>query len=312
MKTVLFMIAALLCGQAFAQQTSTSTTKLANPATESSAAPTATSSMSTADASKETPWHLTLGSESFNYEADNRGTQSGAIISNNFVGVRYAPTKSWELELRQHFQIASTRNGLGGRDAKLHSDSTTATGETVLRAALRPKGWMNSSFGLIDLRYYAPTDKVAQENHEMGRLRLDNYFEWTINPKFTMAGLVSPRVQFNSAKNPNSAVGADAEYYQLKAAPMFIYTMNDKINPYYAYTVSEKSSQAQRGNWEPDMGNIGSHEVGLNLYYGAFYINPAIISDTNLENGSGSLLSADSRAFSYENLSYNLNVYAVF
>ncbi|WP_413559006.1 hypothetical protein [Bdellovibrio sp. HCB209] len=312
MKTVLFAVATLLCTQGFAQDASTSTTKISNPATESSAAPTATSSMSTADASKETPWHFTLGSENFNYEADNRKPAAGAIISYNFVGARYAPTKLWELELRQHFQITSTRDGLGARDSRLHRDSTTAMAETVLRAALRPQKWMNSSFGLIDLRYYAPTDVVAQDNHEMGRIRLDNYFEWTINPKFTMAALVSPRVQFNSGSNPNKAVGADAEYYQLKAAPLFIYTMNDKINPYYAYTISEKSSQAQRGNWEPDMGNIGSHEVGLNMYYGAFYINPALISDTNLENGSGSIASSDSRAFSYENISYNLNVYAVF
>ncbi|WP_142701819.1 hypothetical protein [Bdellovibrio sp. ZAP7] len=311
MKTVLITIATLLCAQAFAQDASTSTTKISNPASNSSA-PAAESSITATAPKIETPWHLTLGSETFTYEGDHRNSDSGAIISNNFAGVRYAPSKTWELELRQHVQIASSRVNLGARDAKLHQDSLTAMGETVLRAALRPAKWMGSSFGLIDLRYYAPTDAVAQENHELGRLRLDNYFEWVANPKFTFAALVSPRVQFNSSKNPNTAVGADAEYYQVKAAPYFIYTMNDHIQPYYAYTVSEKASQAQRGNWEPDMGNVGSHEVGLNLYYGAFYINPALMSDTNLENGGGSLLSADSRAFSYENLSYNLNVYAVF
>jgi hypothetical protein len=311
MKTVLFVVAALLCGQAFAQDASTSTTKIANPAAASTA-PAAESSITATAPKIDNPWHFTLGSENFNYEGDNRKAEAGPIISYNFVGARYAPSKLWELELRQQFQITSTRTGLGARDAKLHRDSTTAMAETVLRAALKPTGFMGSSFALMDLRYYAPTDAVAQENHEMGRLRFDNYFEWAMNPKFTFAALVSPRVQFNSASNPNKAVGADAEYYQLKAAPIFIYTMNDHINPYYAYTVAEKSSQAQRGNWEPDMGNIGSHEVGLNLYYGAFYINPAIISDTNLENGSGSVLSADSRVFSYENISYNLNVYAVF
>ncbi|UYL07226.1 hypothetical protein B9G69_009220 [Bdellovibrio sp. SKB1291214] len=311
MKTVLITIATLLCAQAFADDTSTSTLKAVNPG-QSSSAPVAEASITTQAPSKENPWHLTIGSENFNYEGDNRGTEAGAIISYNFVGARYAPTKAWELELRQQFQYTSSREHLGARDSKLHRDSSVAMAETILRGALRPKGWMNSSFGLVDLRYYAPTDVVAQENHEMGRLRLDNYFEWMINPKFTMAGLVSSRVLFNSAGNPNTAVGADAEYYQLKAAPIFIYTMNDKVNPYYAYTISEKSSQAQRGNWEPDMGNLGSHEIGLNLYYGAFYINPALISDTNLENGGGSMLSADSRAFSYENISYNLNVYAVF
>ncbi|QLY25272.1 hypothetical protein [Bdellovibrio sp. KM01] len=311
MKTVLITIATLLCAQAFAQDATTSTLKVANPG-QSSTAPAAEASISTTAPKQENPWHFTLGSENFTYEADHRGTDAGPIISYNFVGARYAPSKLWELELRQQFQITSSREKLAGRDAILHRDSATAMAETVLRAALKPTGWMGSSAALMDLRYYAPTDAVSQENHEMGRVRFDNYFEWTMSPKFTMAGLLSSRVLFNSGNNPNKAVGADAEYYQVKAAPIFIYTMNDHINPYYAYTFAGKSSQAQRGNWEPDMGNIGSHEVGLNMYYGAFYINPALISDTNLENGSGSVLSADSRAFSYENLSYNLNVYAVF
>lgn len=311
MKTVFAVVATLLCTQVFAQETSTSAIKMANPA-ESTAAPAAEGSISAVAPKIETPWHLTLGSENYTYEGDHRNSDSGAIISYNFVGARYVPVKTWELELRQQFQITSSRENLGARDARLHRDSSTAMAETVLRAALKPKGWMGSSFGLMDLRYYAPTDVVAQENHEMGRLRFDNYFEWTMSPKFTMAGLLSSRVLFNSDKNPNKAVGADAEYYQVKAAPFFIYTMNDHINPYYAYTFAGKSSQAQRGNWEPDMGNIGSHEVGLNMYYGAFYINPAIISDTNLADAGGSILSSDSRAFSYENISYNLNVLAVF
>ncbi|WP_413585631.1 hypothetical protein [Bdellovibrio sp. HCB274] len=311
MKTAFIVFATLLGAQAFAQDTSTSTTKISNPA-QSSEAPVAEATITATAPKISSPWHFTLGSETFTYENDHRGTDSGAVISNNFVGARYAPSKLWELELRQHFQITSSRQGLGSRDARLHRDSAAASGETVLRAAFKPTGFMGSSAALMDLRYYAPTDAVAQENHEMGRLRFDNYFEWIMNPKFTMAAYLSPRVQFNSQNNPNKAVGADAEYYQVKAAPYFIYTMNDHIQPYYAYTVSEKSSQAQRGNWEPDLGNVGSHEVGLNMYYGAFYINPSIISDTTLENGSGSVFSADSRAFSYDNLSYNFNVYAVF
>ncbi|MEK2689215.1 hypothetical protein [Bdellovibrio sp. GT3] len=311
MKTVLIAIATLFCTQAFAQETSTSTTKVSSP-TQTSSVPAANSSITTTAPKQENPWHFTLGSENYNYEADNRSTDSGNVTSYNFVGARYAPSKLWELELRQHFQIVSSRDRLGGRDAILHRDSATAMAETVLRAALKPTGFLGSSAALIDLRYYAPTDNVGRENHELGRIRLDNYFEWTVTPKFTMAAYVSPRVLLNSQDNPNKAVGADAEYYQLKAAPYFIYTMNDHINPYYAYTVSGRSSQAQRGNWDLDMANTGSHEVGLNLYYGAFYINPAVISDTNLDDGSGSVVSNDSRAFSYDNLSYNFNVYAVF
>lgn len=258
------------------------------------------------------PWKLTLASENYSYEADQRNFSSAPIISYNWLGVRYAPSKRWELELRQQFQFATSREHLGARDSKLHSKSSLEIAETVLRAAVRPTGILGSSLALFEMRYYAPTDHVAQENHELGRLRADAYVEWALNSKFTLAGFFSPRVQLNSQDNPNLAVGADAEYYQLRAAPYFMYSFNDHWQPYYAYHFVGKSSQAQRGNWEPDLANVGAHEAGVNIYYGAFYINPALISETNLNDGGGSILSSDSRAFSYENISYNFNVYAVF
>lgn len=296
----------LLCGNAYAQESTTSSLQISDVST--AAEPNAVST--TKASSVTSPWKLSLGSENFTYEADRR--DNGPIISYNFVGARYVISKEWEVELRQQFQYISSRERLGLRDSRLHSDSSVAVAEAVLRAAYKPQGLLGTSVALFETRYYAPTDRVAQDNKELGRIRADMWLEWIQNSRFTFAAWFSPRVQFNSAENPNQAVGADAEYYQVKAAPYFIYTMNDHIMPYYAYNLVEKSSQAQRGNWEPDMANVGAHEIGLNLYYGAFYVNPSIISETNLENGDGSILSEDSRAYSYENISYNLNVFAVF
>jgi hypothetical protein len=91
-----------------------------------------------------------------------------------------------------------------------------------------------------------------------------------------------------------------------------MYFINENVTPYYAYHLVEKSSQAQRGHWAPDLANVGAHELGMNLNFGAFLINPSIMSETDLNNGAGSVMTADSRAFAHENISYNLNVYATF
>ncbi len=260
------------------------------------------------------PWKLSLGSESFTYEMDqrNHGSQA-AMISSNWIGALYQASPIWAFELRQMIQYASSLENLGPRDQELHQDNHWALAETVLRAAAKP-GWTigSSSPVQFDLRYYAPTDRASQANHELGRLRADAYAEWLLNTKWTVAGWASYRVLLNGEDNPDTTVGADAGYYQVKAAPYFIYNWTDRFQSYYAYTYSGKSSTAQRGDVRADMHNLGSHEVGLYATAGSFLINPSIMSDTNLNGGSGSLISSDSRAFAYETLSYNFNVYATF
>ena len=300
-------LSALLGSYCWAQE---STSNISMPTGEITNATQPAATLSTGLPPASSSWKMTLGSENFTYENDLRN--EGPVISYNFAGARYNFSKEWEVELRQQFQFTSTQTGLGSRIAKMHDGSSVAMAETVLRGAYKPAGLWGSSVALFEARYYAPTDRASQENNELGRLRGDMWLEWIQNSRFTVAGWVSPRVLFNSANNPNTSVGADAEYYQIKAAPYFIYTMNDHIMPYYAYNLVESSSQAQRGNWEPDLANIGAHEIGLNLYFGSFFINPSIISETNLENADGSILTPDSRVYSYENISYNLNVYAIF
>lgn len=312
MKHLLSVLFLISCSVSHSQESS-----ISSSASSVEGLPTATAadviSTTTTGAARPSPWKLTLASENFTYESDQRNFGSKApIISYNWIGVRYIVSPLWELDLRQQFQYSSNLDNLGARDSKLHSGSSTELAELVLRVAAKPKNLLGSSVSVFEVRYFAPTDRVARELNELGRIRADAWMEWAMTSKFTLAGWVSPRVQLNSSNNPNKAVGADAEYYQVKAAPYFIYNMNDHIAPYYAYNLVGKFSQAQRGNWEPDMANIGAHETGLFVNYGAFMINPSLISETNLENGGGSFLTEDSRAYSYENLSYNLNLYATF
>jgi hypothetical protein len=303
----LLLCSLVLTTQVFAQESTTSLSAAQNPA--ASAVQTSTSSTPAVS----NPWHLSLGSETYLYEMAQRSYGSKApAVSYNYIGGRYDVNKIWAVELRQQFQIVSSTENLSGRDKVLNREAF-APAETMLRIAAKPTWTIGSSKPIAaELRYYAPTDHVSQTNRELGRLRLDSYVEWMMDSKWSLATWVSSRVLLNSANNPNEHTGSDAEYYQFKAAPYLTYNINDNIAPYYAYTFAGKSSQAQRGNWTPDMGNIGAHELGLNLYYGAFYINPSLISETNLNNGAGSLGTKDSRAFAYENISYNFNIYANF
>ncbi|MNS99672.1 hypothetical protein D3C72_1340800 [compost metagenome] len=308
LRSVVLVCSLFAASLTYAQESATNIAEAPNlaPPTQTSAA--------NASAAKS-PWHLSLGTENYTYELDQRTYGSkAATMSLNFVGGVYDINSTWSAELRQHFQFASSTDNLGGRDRALHRNNWE-TSETMIRAIAKPQ-WLAFEMGaksmVFDVRYYAPNDHVAQDNKELGRLRSDTFAEWFMGPKFSIAGWISPRVQLNSSSNPNANKGADAEYYQLKAAPYLNYYINDNIAPYYGYTFVGKSSEAQRGQWTPDMTNVGAHEAGLNLYYGAFYINTALISETDLNNGAGSLLTNDSRAFAYDNLSYNLNIYATF
>ena len=292
---------------AFAQQSSTTIApaEVASASTELS--------LATSAPVVKSPWHLVLGSENYTYENEHQKHGGDApIISYNFVGARYDISKKWEIELRQQFQFASNVSNLSGRDQTLHRSSWELA-ETVLRVVSKP-GWslLDSKNTSFDFRYYAPTDHASQVNQELGRFRLDAYTEWAYTPKWTFAAWVSPRVLLNSPANPNKDIGSDAQYYMLKAAPYAFYNFNDIVSAYYAYTYVGASTQAQRGSWDPDMANGSAQELGLYITYGPFLINPSVISETNLNDGSGSVISEDSRAFAYDGLSYNLNLYATF
>ena len=109
MKTVILFFSAFLCLQVFAQETST--TALSQPTISAGQSADGVTATPMAN-QKVSSWNLTLGSENFTYEADHRGTSSGPIISYNFVGARYNPSRLWELELRQQLQMTSSRERL--------------------------------------------------------------------------------------------------------------------------------------------------------------------------------------------------------
>lgn len=249
-------------------------------------------------------WQISLGSETYSYEADQRLLGSRApVVSYNWIGAVYNLSPRWALELRQHFQYASNVESLSGRDKLLHQGNL-AMAETMVNVGIKNWSLWGSKPGLFEVRYYAPTDRAAQLKEELGRLRANAYVEWMLNSKWSLAAWGSPRIQLNSV--------GDAEYYQLRGASYLTHYFNDSISSYYACSFNGKSSQAQRGDWTPDLANISAHEVGMYLGMGPVIVNPTLMSETSLNDGQASLLSNDSRIFAYETLSYNLNIYAVF
>jgi hypothetical protein len=73
-----------------------------------------------------------------------------------------------------------------------------------------------------------------------------------------------------------------------------------------------RSVNYQRGILSAEAANAATHETGMNISVGALTINPAITSDVNQGDGSASVLTADSRVYSADTSSYNLNLYASF
>lgn len=165
------LIYSIVCSVGFAQENSTS---VSLPPVES------TQTSSTSVNTVKSPWQASLGSETYTYEIHRRQLGAQApIVSHNWVGAIYNLNPRWALELRQHFQIASNKENLTGRDKVLNQDSL-AIAETMLNLSLKTGGLWGSKPGTIEFKYYAPTDRAAQLNKELGLLRANAYYEWML------------------------------------------------------------------------------------------------------------------------------------
>ena len=300
------ILSMLVASGAMAQSTSTVSESL--PASDR--ADGVTLSTSTAPKSR---WQMALSSENSTGALDQKVLGSKApVVSTNAAGLVYTLNPLWAVELREYFEYASNAEALTGRTAQMH-EKAMESGPTLLRLAAKPTWGIAGSKPLTaEFRYYLPNDRVSRENKEAGLLRADAYAEWMMSPRYSFAFWASPRVLLNTAQNPNAIRGADAEYYEMKLAPFANYYFNDNVNAYVAYTLSGRSTGAQRGHWIPDAGNVGSPELGMFWVAGAFTVNPALTSDTNLNSADGSILTRNSRVFAEETLSYNFNLYATF
>ena len=259
-------------------------------------------------------WQAFLTSEttSANLKAvDNLGSKSSTV---SLTGI--GPVRNFDsgvaIALVPLFEYATNHENQDGKTAQMHQKDLEFS-SMMLKVSQSTDVKIGGSTGIFwDVRYYTPSDRVAKDNKEAGLLRFDALTEWMLTPRWSIGGWFSPRAQLNTADNPNTAKGSDAEYFDYRMTPSLNYYFSDKLIGYYAYTWDPRSSQAQRGDWRPDLYNTSAHEAGLYWTVGSVLINPSITSEADNNNGDASLFTADSKVWSDTTTVMNLNFYATF
>ncbi|MBX2993277.1 MAG: hypothetical protein KF681_00585 [Bdellovibrionaceae bacterium] len=259
-------------------------------------------------------WGLNLHSENWMSIRDEKELGSEApLTSLNAIGLVYNVNEIWSVELRQYAEYASNVRHMGEEDQAKHQNQFEWDSLVLIVDADTGASLWGSKPIHTDLRYYAPTDRLSREAHQAGLLRSDTFTEWSLTPRWAIGGLLSARVQLNSADNPNQEKGSDAEDYRLNLSPSINYYWNDLFSAYYAYTLNLHSSEAQRGDWRVDEGgDVSWHDVGLYIGWGPVLFNPSIVSRVGHEDHQNSVFTGDARVFAHDNTTYNFNVYAEF
>ena len=259
-------------------------------------------------------WQTYIISEttSANFKSiDSLGNKS-STVSDSGVGPVRNFDSGLSLIVAPIFEFATNHQNQDGKTAQLHQNDLEFSSVMIKLTKTTELKIGNSTPLNWGLRYYTPSDRVAKDSHQAGVLRFDALTEWMLTPRWSIGAWFSPRIQLNTADNPNTAVGSDADYYDYRMTPSLNYYFNDKLIGYYAYTWDPRASQAQRGDWRPDVYNTSAHEVGLYWTLGSVLINPSITSETENNNGDSSLFTADSRVWSDTSTVVNLNFYATF
>ncbi len=243
-------------------------------------------------------------------ESQSKNLGSKAPISTAWgLAMKYKTTDKTSVEIQQ---LAYSKSNIEAtaNDEKVLQGKRFNLSDVVLRGNLKTDlKLMSSNPMAFNLRYYLPTSAQARLFAKRnGIVRLDTTPGWDLSTKFTFEWYNSLRVTLNS---PQSAVGSDAAY-RVITGPSLTYNLNDTFNMYVSDVADVRSVNVGRGTWATEVDNTQTTEVGANISIGALTINPSISSDTTFNNGSGSVLSQQSRMFSPETSSYNLNFYATF
>jgi hypothetical protein len=227
-----------------------------------------------------------------------------------YMGLKYKPTKKVGFELWQMAQSRSNFEGTYDKDVTYNQGKSQVMLDAVVKANYASDLRLPGSEAIaFSTRYYLPTSQVTREIlHRNGQLRFDINPSWILSPSWTFDMINSPRLIF---MDQASSDGAET-VYRYVGGPAITYNFNDAFNAYYTPYFDVRSTKIARGQWETDKLNLFYHEAGLNWTVGPLTINPALISEVNLNDSSASIASNESRVYSAETTTYNLNFYANF
>ncbi len=291
--------------------TATATATPAPAATAAATAPAAQTSISDMKPLAPSRFGGMLAMENWagvkNFQSDSLGRKA-PVMTAWTASLKYKTTDKTSVDLQQ---IAYSRSNLeDGGDAAVMQGKQFNMNDLVLRGNLKSDlKLLNSNPIGFNLRYYFPTSGAAREVAKRnGLVRLDGTPAWDLTTKLSFSFYNSVRVTLNS---PQSSVGSDA-VYRLVTGPSLEYSFTDKVSAYVSQLADLRSREIGRGTWAPERGNASSLDIGANFTIGKVTINPSISSDTDFNDGSASVLTTDSRVYSSETSSYNLNIYATF
>jgi len=232
------------------------------------------------------------------------------VLSLWTMGLKWKATKKISAEIAQQYWSRSHLHSLAGSEtAYFGNGKSQNTADPYIKGGYASElRFLGSEPLAFSARYYIPVANYTREAHRNGSLRADVAPAWNINPRWTFELPISPRIVFNS---PNSKFGSDA-IYRLVWGAGITYNFDDKLNAYTAATADWRSVDIQRGEVRMDQLDLITPEVGMNVVVGPVTVNPSISSDVNIKDNTAKAFSEESRIFSYETNSYNLNVLASF
>jgi hypothetical protein len=310
MKAILTIAALLAAQNLYAQGSTTKASAKSAAKAPAAGTTTATATEAAPEATKKFGVNLIAEIAKQIKMLDDGKEVESPYVTAGAAGLTYKATSKVTLEARHNFAYTSERTYAGNViPGQFYGDNYEAM-DFMLRAKVATDATLFGSSKINpDFRAYLPTSRRTRDAKQNVYLRNDLAPEWTINPKLTYSTLLSTRLYLNSG---SSKIGSDS-LLRLVVTPVGLsYAFNDKLSAYYTYTMDLRSVNYQRGILSAEAANAATHETGMNISVGALTINPAITSDVNQGDGSASVLTADSRVYSADTSSYNLNLYASF
>ncbi len=309
------LIVGLTLTAAFAANAQTTTATLpasgSTPAPATTAAPATQTLTTEAEAAAANKFGAFFWVENaMSVKDQNELKDKAGIESVWYTGLKYKATKKVGFEVWQMAQSRSNFEGAPDMDVTYNQGKRQIMADAVVKANYASDLRLPGSEAIaFSARYYLPTSQVTREMlHRNGQLRFDINPSWILSPSWTFDWVNSPRLIF---MDQASSDGSET-VFRYVGGPAITYNFNDNFNAYYMPYPDARSTKVARGTWELDKLNLFYHETGLNITVGPLTINPALISEVNLNDGSASIATNDSRVYSAETTTYNLNFYANF
>lgn len=294
---------------------------------DASVTPAQTSTTTAATAAAPTKkWGVSIGdvaefSSQVDGESAIRDIGNSQVKNSFYLGASYKVTEKSAVGVRQYFNHTHTP----GQDSSVDGIKQDWT---ALTFSTSTKGILGSDDIAPFFRYYLPNDVVEKATYKKdlenfyGILRLDAVVAWTLNPKWTVSYVFSPRQSLGAKQDTNLEEAKDENgnpmtnemgqklYKQYYFAPTtklvhygaVAYNVNDNIQPYFTAGMTHA---VETGIVKSQLDNA---DLALGAYFmffgGKLLINPEIGNTVELKKEGKT--AAAPRWLQSQDISYSL------